>query len=55
VLLSIAEMLGKSLQEVRMFPSSEITLWVAFMKIRNAPPEEKPKSDLDGFRNLVKA
>lgn len=53
--MHIAEVLGKSLEEVRAFPASEITLWASYFKIKNAKPEEAPKSDADGFKKLVKA
>jgi len=54
MLLQIGEMLGLSLEGVRMLPASEITLWVAYLKIKNTPEGEKPKSDIQGFQNLMK-
>jgi len=43
-----------SLQSVRMLPASEITLWASYFKIKNTPKEDKPKSDIESFKHLVK-
>jgi len=46
-------MLHKTLSEIRALPSSEITTWLAFMKLKAKKPEEKPKSDLESFRKMI--
>jgi len=51
--MSIGEKLGKSLAEVRELPASEVTLWVAYFKMQNAPKEDKPESDLVGFKKMM--
>ena len=52
--MSIGEKLGKSLAEIRNLPASEITLWVAYFKIKDKKPDEENKSDLEGFKNLMR-
>ena len=46
-------MLGKSLAEVRAFPASEITLWLAYLKVKNETVEDKPASDIEGFKTII--
>ncbi len=44
-----------SLEQVRALPASEITMWIAYFKVKKEEPEEKPQSnELDSFRKMIK-
>jgi len=57
MMLSLAEMLGKSLSEIKQLPASELTTWNAYMLVkdeRSKPKEESNNgSDLDNFKRFV--
>ncbi len=47
-----------SLSSVREMPASEITLWLAYFKLKNAPKEkeeapEKEISTVDKFKQMI--
>ena len=52
--MSLAEKLGKTLTEIRELPASEITLWVAYFKVKEDETKPKPESDLSGFKKMMR-
>ena len=54
-MMQIGELLGMSIASVRELPASEITLWVAYFKLKNKPKEEpEPVGDLEGFKRMMR-
>ena len=43
--MQLAEALHMSLQEVRALPASEITLWMAYFKLKNTPEEKETETE----------
>lgn len=54
--MQLAELMHKSLKEVRDLPASEVTLWLAYFKIKEDLKEDKPEESKDTitqFKELV--
>lgn len=57
VLMQTAEMLSMSLAAVRQLPASEITLWMAYAKLKNEPKKTETETEqistVDRFRGMI--
>lgn len=52
-MMQLGELLGKSLAEIRAMPASEITYWLAYMKLKEKPQEQKEISTADRFKMIM--